>query len=203
MNEKHNTQAAPLRNPSQMDTYVHVTSPRIWLIAVALFMVMASLAFWGFFGRIPQYYETTGVGAGILIPDGIDGEKTEGEDGIADPVYISMVYCLVDPSLYNSKQLDGKKANVIFNEGTAIQGVTFMEKGAPYSRKEIEEKLKSMLVDDDWVISSLKLDRNKYWFFLMIELNEDLEDLYWGATCSVSIVTHEDAPISYLFPQQQ
>ena len=127
MNEKHNTQAAPLRNPSQMDTYVHVTSPRIWLIAVALFMVMASLAFWGFYGRIPQYYETTGVGAGIWFSDEPDGERTEDEDGIADPILISVVYCLVDPSRYNSRQLDGKKANVIFNEGTAIQGVTFME----------------------------------------------------------------------------
>ena len=202
MSEKQKQQIIPLRNPSQMDTYVHVTSPRTWLIAVALFLVMAALTFWGFFGRIPQYYETIGVGTDYLIDYDADGEASETDDGMDDPLHISSVFCLVEPNLFNSKQLNDKQANVYFLDGTFIQGTTYLEKGSPSSQSEIESVLASRLIDDDWVISNLRIEKNKYWYLVEIRLEDDLDDIYWGATCDVSIVTHEDAPITYLFQRQ-
>jgi len=196
-------QTVPLRNPSQMDTYVHVTSPRTWLIAVALFLFLAALAFWGFFGRIPQYHETTGVGVNdvrsfelteIMDPSELD---TPGDDKV------SIVLCLIEPNLYSTKQLNNKKANIFFRDGTTVQGTTVVPWGSPLSKSEVENDLAYWLVDEEWILSNLNIDKSKYWYLVTVILDTDLPDIYWGAICDVEIVTSEDTPISFLFKRDE
>lgn len=207
MNENENNKQllnkpVSLRNPSQMDTYVHVTSPRTWLIAVALFLVMAALAFWGFFGRIPQYHETIGVGVDDATSALLNDESIDFVEYVDKDEKVSMILCLVEPNLFSLKQLDKKKANVFFRDGTTVQGVTQLTTGAPQSQVEIEKELDYWLVDEDWVISNLDLEKSKYWYLVKVDLDEDVPNMYWGAICDVEIVTDEDTPISFLFKQE-
>lgn len=177
-------------NPDQMDSYIEVTTPRTWLIAAALFLVLTALGFWGFFGRIPRYFETTGVSINYLP----DQDVEEGGNS-----FTTTVMCLADPTSFNARQLNEKQASIVFKEGLRASGSTLLYTASPLSRDEILKNLDELLNEHDWVVSDLGLDKNDFWYMIMINLDTPLDERYWGDTVSVSVVTGEAAPISFLF----
>ena len=50
-----------LRSPDDLDKYVRVTNPGVWIVIVACIVLLAGLLAWGFFGTVSTDIATTGV----------------------------------------------------------------------------------------------------------------------------------------------
>lgn len=67
-----------ISSPEQMNDYIRVSNPAVWMILVAVIVLLAGVCVWGFFGRLDTSVETGGVCA--------DGRLTVyvGQKDIAD-----------------------------------------------------------------------------------------------------------------------
>lgn len=50
-----------LRNPDDLDKYVRVTSPSVWVVLIACVALLVGLLAWGVFGAVTTNVKTTGV----------------------------------------------------------------------------------------------------------------------------------------------
>ena len=114
-----------LRSPDDLDKYVQVTNPSVWVILVACIALLAGLLAWGVFGSVTTNVSATGVIA--------NGQATcfLSADNVAKV------------SVGDSASIDGELVRV-----ATVDNV-------PVSRKEAEEILKSdylvsELVKGDW-----------------------------------------------------
>jgi hypothetical protein len=56
-----------ISSPEQLDEYLHVTSPSVWILLAAAIILLAGLLFWGSFITLNSYAEGTGkVSAGKM-----------------------------------------------------------------------------------------------------------------------------------------
>ena len=53
--------AEKLRNPDDLDKYVRVTNPSVWIVIAACMALLAGLLAWGVFGTVSTSVSTTGV----------------------------------------------------------------------------------------------------------------------------------------------
>ena len=85
-------------SPEQLDEYMKVTGPFVWLVLSALIIVFAGFFAWGFLGSIPETVTLTGTvlapgaagaPAGVYCYLPIDGARqlTEGMEVRISPVY--------------------------------------------------------------------------------------------------------------------
>lgn len=49
-----------ITSPEQLDEYLHVTSPSVWILLAAAILLLAGLLFWGSFITLNSYAEGTG-----------------------------------------------------------------------------------------------------------------------------------------------
>jgi hypothetical protein len=50
-----------ISTPEQLNDYIRVTNPRIWILLVGLLALLAGAGFWAFFGSIPETVTLKGV----------------------------------------------------------------------------------------------------------------------------------------------
>ncbi len=43
-----------ISSPEQLNDYIRVSTPGVWIVLVAILLVMGGLIFWGIFGRVTQ-----------------------------------------------------------------------------------------------------------------------------------------------------
>jgi len=53
-----------LSSPEQLNDYIKVSNPGVWMILAALFILLAAVLFWGFTGGLPTSIHTRGVISG-------------------------------------------------------------------------------------------------------------------------------------------
>ncbi|MDD2443457.1 MAG: hypothetical protein PHS52_03040 [Desulfotomaculaceae bacterium] len=53
-----------LSSPEQLNDYIKVSNPGVWMVLTALFILLAAVLFWGFTGGLPTSIHTKGVISG-------------------------------------------------------------------------------------------------------------------------------------------
>jgi len=182
-----------IETPDQMNNYVRVATPRTWMIAIALLLLLAALLLWGFLGKIPQSTKVVGVGA-------MDTNTIYSGEEVPYDTPVNHVLCFVDPEEISVHQLDGKDATVTFNDGRKAHGLTYVTESTPYSKERAEDILEHYFLNDPWVESRLDApDEDTYRCIVDVILDEDLDHLYSGEFADVYIVTRLDPPVTFLF----
>ena len=64
-----------LRSPDDLDKYVRVTNPSVWVILIACVVLLAGLLMWGIFGTVSTNVSATGVYMHGEVVCFLDGEK--------------------------------------------------------------------------------------------------------------------------------
>lgn len=119
-------------SPEQLNDYIKVTNPSIWVILAAAFALLGSAIFWACTGSIPTYLSATGIS---------DGEA---------------VYCFVP--IEDSKKFEvGKehKVDITLTEGEVVSGTVVQESSMYYSKNEASQILKY-----DYLIDTLTSNYN-------------------------------------------
>lgn len=85
---------AKLRSPDDLDKYVRVTNPSIWVILAACIALLAGLLSWGVFGSVTTSVSTTGVcvdGKAMCFLSAEDVSKVnEGDPALVDGVKVTV-----------------------------------------------------------------------------------------------------------------
>ena len=122
-----------VESPEQLDEYIRVSNPSIWIVLSALVILAAALVVWSLVGSLPE----------TLVAKGVTVSK-------------NMVQCYVDASKLN-EDLTGCKANVVLPDGASVEGVVKSVSNNPYSLEEIAQSLKS-----DWVVENVAVGNYAY-----------------------------------------
>lgn len=122
-----------VESPEQLDEYIRVSNPSIWIVLSALVILAAALVVWSVVGSLPETLAAKGV-----------------------TVSNNMVRCYVDASMLN-KDLTGCKANVVLPDGASMEGIVKSVSNNPYSLEEIAQSLKS-----DWVVENVAAGNYAY-----------------------------------------
>jgi hypothetical protein len=115
-----------ISSPDRLDEYIKVSSPSIWLVLIALFVLFASVSVWGFTGTLPKTLTVNGI-----------VEKNE------------KVVCFIDANALD-KDIKGCKVQVASAGNATCDGFVSDVSLNPYSVQEIKVKYKS-----DWVMQKL------------------------------------------------
>ncbi len=157
-------------SPDKLDDYIRIAGPGIWILIAALLITVAAVFFWGFTGSLP---------------------KSVTVNGVVDPSNDNCVISMVDASEYNSDDLEGKETVITLPDSSKINGTVEEVSVNPVSAGEL-----MALLDDDWMSS--KLVTSDYSYMLLIRPEDDLS-VYTNKVLSVSIITDQVKPISFLF----
>ncbi|MCR4688410.1 MAG: hypothetical protein K5745_02555 [Saccharofermentans sp.] len=179
-----------VRSPERLDDYIRVTTPGTWIIAVALTLVLASFVVWGFIGKIPIYHSARSVGMRLGYDPAIADLSN------ADDFIVEGVLCFVEASEVSSRQLQDKRVNIVFRDGTRVDGTAMLLDTTPEGDDEIASLLEYYSVNSDWVFSVL--GEGTYRYPVYVELDEPLDYLYWGETAEAAIIIDEVQPIYFL-----
>lgn len=188
-----------ISSPEQLNDYIKVSNPSVWLIIIAIFCVIFAGLFWAIFGRIPTTVSVNGISYVNTLSDSSNSES---------------VYC------YLSEQ-DSAKVTKAINEGTiASINVTpsdSEEYGSISCVLPTKESISVNKVSSDEIISKYgaymasRLIKNEgYYTILKLSLEKKDGRLAWSndknnvatlqgnTICKVSIVTKKDQPIQFL-----
>lgn len=50
-----------VKSPEQLNDYIHVSNPGVWLVLIALIILLAGICVWGVFGRLDTRISTVGT----------------------------------------------------------------------------------------------------------------------------------------------
>jgi hypothetical protein len=115
-----------MASPEQLDDYIKVVKPGLWIVIAAILALAVSVCVWGFTGTIPSTLNVAGY---------IDGEGN--------------VTCYIPPELV-SDDLAGKAATVILPDGQRLDSSVEIISPLPFSAQEIRRQVQS-----DWVVDSI------------------------------------------------
>lgn len=80
-----------LRSPEDLDKYVKVTTPSVWIVLAASLVLLAGLMAWGFFGSVTTNLSAKGIlldaeGGNVMcfIPISVEGKVSEGNSAIIE-----------------------------------------------------------------------------------------------------------------------
>ena len=79
--------AEKLRSPDDLDKYVRVTNPSVWVVLAACLTLLAGLLAWGIFGSVTTSVTTTGAV--------VDISKLSKETGLGDPDTTKVAVCFL------------------------------------------------------------------------------------------------------------
>ena len=119
-----------VESPEQLDAYIKVARPKVWLIMAALLVAVISVIVWSVVGSLPQTMEIKGITVGenvINCYEGVENANTN---------------------------LIGCKANISLPDGRSINGKVETVSQNPYSQEEIRTK-----ISEDWLADNV-LDGN-------------------------------------------
>jgi hypothetical protein len=115
-----------MSSPDQLDEYIKVSNPGIWIVLIAFLVLAASVLVWGFTGTLPK----------TLTVNGIMEENKQ-------------VVCFVDANAL-SNDIEGCKVQITAAGNTAYSGLVSKVSLNPYSVTEIANAYES-----DWVVQRL------------------------------------------------
>ena len=188
-----------VRSSEKLNEYIRVSTPAVWLLAAALAVVLAALLIWGMTGSVPVETKTIGVGMRMdFNPDEVD--LTSADDEYLRKTYeVQDLFCLVDSSVGMVKDLDNKKALVVFRDGRRVNGTAHIIGSYMLEDDEIHQLLQSFHADSKWIFS--RLGSGQFRYPVYVELDETLDYMYWGETADVSIVIGEQRPVELLWTE--
>lgn len=157
-------------SPEKLDDYIRISSPGIWIMIAALFLVVLSVIVWGVTGSLPKTVTVKGV---------VDGSND------------NHILCLVDAASYNEEDVQGKEATIHIEGNGSIHGEVKQTSVNPISAEEMAEALQS-----EWMTAQLVTSNYGY----LVEIVPDQElSSYTNKVVDVSIVIEQVKPISFLF----
>ena len=89
--------AEKLRSPDDLDKFVRVTNPSVWVVLAACVALLAGLLAWGVFGAVTSSVSTTGVainGKAMCFLDAEDAAKVHAGDDASvsgEPMHVASV----------------------------------------------------------------------------------------------------------------
>lgn len=122
-----------LSSPERLEDYIRVSSPSVWLVLAAFFILTISIIVWSTVGNLPKMMTISGV---------ID---TDGN-----------VVCYVNAD-HMAGSLEGHKAQITLPDNTVISGTVDYVSINPYSTREIVG-----LLNSDWLAEKLLSDNYSY-----------------------------------------
>lgn len=128
-----------IASPEQLNDYIRVSGPSIWLLLGALMVIVACLAIWGFTGTLPVTYSLNGLA----------GDKE--------------VVCFL-PTGSLDKDILGSKAQITLPNGTTIGGTVKEVAAIPSSAEELAASLGKA-----WFISHLITGDYSYQVIISVE----------------------------------
>lgn len=188
-----------VRSPEKLNQYIQVVTPGTWLLAAALALVIAAVIFWGLSGTIPVYLKAKGVG--VNWDKGLNKKikPLSQEDHSEYEHIVDTVICLVDADEnVSATSLDNKEALITFRDGRTASARSELYDSVPHNRSEIEDYLAEYIPEHSgWFLS--KFDSDMYCYIVAAHLDEAVGFDYWKDVATVSIVTKEISPSSFLF----
>ncbi|MCF0145678.1 MAG: hypothetical protein HUJ73_03725 [Eubacterium sp.] len=161
-----------IESPEKIDKYIRVANPAIWALVLAMLILVGGVFIWGFTGRIPLGFTTSGVI--------IKNEAGEGQ-----------IVVLVDASEYSGGELMNREVTFRLPDNEERSGVVVGTSDLPRSQAELRE-----IANSDFLVSNLSPDR--YYYIVTIDADTDITP-YRGSVASVQITTEEIPPIHFLF----
>lgn len=119
-----------VESPEQLDAYIKVSHPKVWLIMAALLVAVISVIVWSVVGSLPQTMTVKGVTVGGNV--------------------INCYECVENANT----NLIGCKANITLPDGRSISGKVEAVSQNPYSQEEIRAE-----ISEDWLADNV-LDGN-------------------------------------------
>ncbi len=159
-----------VESPEKLNEYVRVASPRVWVLALALLLVLISFVVWGITGRIPKSIVLKGV-----------VDKTMGYD----------IEAMLDASQFTGQSMMDKRVVYTLPNGESGTATVIDASQAPFSRSEMTTMLGS-----DFLAASLI--HSDYTYVLDVKPDTDLSS-HNLEVLDVTIITSEVQPISFLF----
>lgn len=183
-----------VRSPEKLNEYIRVTSPGIWMAVVALLLILVSIIVWGLTGRIPVYHSTSAVGMRLKF------DASRADLGSMEDYAVEGVLCFMEATDVSSHELQEKRANVVFRDGTRVEGISYLLDTTPEKDEEIKGLLSDFNIDSDWVLSIL--GDGVYRYPVYIELEKPLDYLYWGEIAEAAVIVKEVRPIYFLIGEE-
>ena len=163
-----------MQSPEKTDEYIRVSTPKAWILAVSLLLIVAGIVVWGFVGSIP---------------------KTVSISGVMMEEYNSYVVCLL-PVDVAGQYLVGHESNVTLPDGSSIQGTVAMVSKDPLSYEEISGMTRS-----DWRLSAIWGEQDvAYQYAVGIDCGKENKQLLSDRELvNVSVVLRDARPIEFIF----
>lgn len=179
-----------ITSPEQLNDYIKVSNPSVWLVISALIIVAISFSIWAFSGNITSEISSTGVFQ----------ENSSGE--------LDLVVCYVDAN-YSEKILEGMPVRIYEKNkplNTYVNGKVVKISQNPVKQEDILHSYSSEYVAES-ILSS------EYGVEVLIKINKNSEGNYEWANnevgessfislddlCKVDIITESVTPINFLF----
>lgn len=115
-----------VESPEQLDEYIKVSHPKVWVILAALLVAAVAVIVWSVVGTLPQTMTVKGVTVGGNV-----------------------IHCYEDVENANTN-LIGCKANISLPDGTNINGEVESVSQNPYSQEEIQTE-----IGEDWLVENV------------------------------------------------
>lgn len=179
-----------ISSPEQLNDYIKVSNPSVWLVIGAMIIIAVSFSIWAFNGNITSEISGTGV------------FKTNNKNNI------DLVVCYVDAN-YASKISEGMPVRIYdkFKPMNAyINGKVTKISQTPVNQEDILHSYSSEYIADNLLESDYGVE-------VLVKLNKNLQNNYdWAnneignddfikldGLCKVDIITESITPINFLF----
>ena len=165
-----------MQSPEKTDDMIRVSTPKAWILAAALLLIVAGVLVWGFTGSIPK----------TVTANGVIYEK-ENNDAV----------CLL-PVNISGQFLVGHEARITLADGRSIPGTVAAVTEDPYTYEEISELARS-----NWRLQTLWGDSEEmFQYGVTVGYEGDMENSYKlnpRDLVTVSVVLSDVKPIAYVF----
>ena len=174
------------RSPEKINEYVRTAAPSTWIGIAALILIIVALFVWGFVGTLPVHCLMEGFGVSSTTSGNVKEKDRK----------VSTVICMVDPAKAAARDLNNKNASVVFRSGQRVSGKAFLLDPFPMSQAAIKEKLVSLNLGVEWIIS--QMEQYPFMFLVEVQLEREMDFTYHGELAEVSVITSEVRPIRFL-----
>lgn len=147
-----------VESPEQLDEYIKVSHPKVWLIMAALLVAAVAVIVWSVVGSLPQTMEIKGVTVGGNV-----------------------INCYEDVENANTN-LVGCKVNISLPDGSSVSGEVESVSQNPYSQEEIRAS-----ISEDWLADNV-LDGNYSYEVRVIAEEEMQENMLATVTITTAEV---------------
>ncbi len=168
-----------MQSPDKVDEYIRVSTPKAWILALALLLIVAGVLVWGFTGSIPKTVSVNGV----LFRGELGGRTFNGEALCLLPVDIAGQY------------LVGHEARVTFADGNGFSGTVVNVREDPVSYEEVQGMARS-----DWRMQMLWGDTaDSYQYAIVVDYDRTASEFRADRELvTVTVVLSDEKPIAYV-----